>query len=110
MKSKKIRLFAALFCALLLVGLCVFPLLWNKDSDFAGTDAQAGELIMKIAPDYQPWTESWWSPPGSETESLLFCLQAALGAGVFCFCAGYLLAAKKYRRLALQETRPNDPA
>ncbi len=33
-------------------------------------------------------------PPGGETESLLFCLQAALGSGVLFFGFGYLVARK----------------
>ena len=35
---------------------------------------------------------------GGETESLLFCLQAALGSGVLCFGFGYLAARKKYKK------------
>ena len=48
-------------------------------------------------PDYEPWAESILEPPGGETESLLFCLQTALGAVVIGFGFGYLVARKKYR-------------
>lgn len=34
--------------------------------------------------------------PGGETESLLFCLQTAIGAVVIGFGFGYLVARKKY--------------
>ena len=37
------------------------------------------------------------APPGGETESLLLCLQTALGAIVIGYGFGYLAARKKYR-------------
>ena len=57
---------------------------------FTGTDNQAQGVIEKIAPDYQPWFESLFTPPSGEIESLLFALQAALGAGVIGYYAGYV--------------------
>ena len=57
----------------------------------------AEELISQVDPDYEPWAESLIELPGGETESLLFCLQAALGAAVIGFGFGYLVARKKDR-------------
>ncbi|MEG0272071.1 MAG: energy-coupling factor ABC transporter substrate-binding protein [Hydrogenoanaerobacterium sp.] len=85
---------ALAFCALIIV----YPLLTIKDSEFGGADGAADGIITSIDKEYTPWYEPAWAPPGGETESLLFCLQAALGAGVFCFCAGYLAATKKYKQ------------
>ena len=48
-------------------------------------------------PDYTPWAESMIELPGGETETLLFCLQTALGAIVIGFGFGYLVSRKKYR-------------
>mgnify|MGYP001168742192 FL=1 len=48
---------------------------------FTGADGQAEDMIGKIVPDYQPWAEPLLKPPSGEIESLLFVLQAALGAG-----------------------------
>jgi cobalt/nickel transport protein len=48
-------------------------------------------VIAEINPDMQPWFEPIWSPPGGETESLLFSLQAALGAGII----GYFFGLKR---------------
>jgi cobalt/nickel transport protein len=76
--------------------LCTLPLFIVRNSEFGGADGAAGELVEEISPGYTPWIESFWSPPGAETESLLFCLQAALGSGVFFYCAGYFAARKKY--------------
>ncbi|VBB68759.1 Additional substrate-specific component CbiN of cobalt ECF transporter [invertebrate metagenome] len=59
---------------------------------FVGTDSQAVALITTLAPDYQPWVETWWRPPGPAVESFFFALQAALGAGV----VGYYLGRRRH--------------
>lgn len=82
---------------LLCVAIACIPLLTIKDSEFGGADGQAEEAITAIDPDYEPWASSILEPPGGETESLLFALQAAIGAGVICFGLGYLTARHKYR-------------
>ena len=85
---------------LLLLGICVaiavFPLLTIRNSEFGGADGAAEEVVAAVDPDYEPWAESAIAPPGGETESLLFCLQAGLGCGVLGFGFGYLVARKKY--------------
>ncbi|MGN7469499.1 energy-coupling factor ABC transporter substrate-binding protein [Brevibacillus sp. SAFN-007a] len=76
---------------LLLLGvvvLAVVPLLLVQDSEFGGADGAAEEAIKEIAPDYEPWFEPLLEPPGGETESLLFAVQAALGAGVVGYAMG----------------------
>lgn len=67
--------------------LIVWPLLFVK-GDFEGADAQAGELVEALSPDYTPWVEPVFEPPSSEIESLLFALQATLGAGTIGFIFG----------------------
>lgn len=57
---------------------------------FTGSDAQAQGVIQTLAPDYQPWSTSLFKPPSVEIESLLFALQAALGAGAIGYYAGYV--------------------
>ena len=95
MKSR--GLLAVLF--LFLCGLiAAAPLILIRDSEFSGADGQAQELIGQLAPDYEPWAESVIAPPGGETESLLFCIQAGIGCGVLGFGFGYLVARKKYRK------------
>lgn len=87
----------AIICLLLCVVIGVFPLLYIKNSEFGGADGKAEEAITKIDEDYEAWYSPIIEPPGGETESLLFCLQAGLGAGVFGYGMGYLVARKKYR-------------
>lgn len=76
---------------LLLVGvalLTVVPLVVVKNSDFGGADGKAQEAIQKVQPDYEPWFKPILEPPGTETASLLFALQAAAGAGAMGYVIG----------------------
>ena len=66
---------------------------------FAGADDQAKELIGTIAPDYQQWFEPLLEPASGEIASLLFALQAALGAGFI----GYYLGVSVTRERMLRE-------
>ncbi|MBB6216291.1 cobalt/nickel transport protein [Anaerosolibacter carboniphilus] len=74
---------------LLVIIITIIPLLMIKDSEFGGADGAAEEMITEIQPNYEPWFNSIWEPPGGETESLLFALQAALGAGIIAYYFGY---------------------
>ncbi|WP_051618019.1 energy-coupling factor ABC transporter substrate-binding protein [Desulfofundulus thermocisternus] len=78
-----------LLLILVVLALAVFPLLVNKNAEFGGADEQAEEVIGELQPDYQPWFESVWEPPSGEIESLLFALQAALGAGFIGYFIGF---------------------
>lgn len=79
------------------VVLVVAPLVVVRDAAFGGADAQAGTLVTELAPDYQPWANPLWTPPGPEVESLLFALQAAVGAGAI----GYFFGLKRGERRAV---------
>ena len=95
MSKKQIMTILALIlvCAVILI----FPLMTIRDSESGGADGAAEEVITELDPDYAPRAESILEPPGGETESLLFCLQTALGTAVVAFGFGYLVARKKYR-------------
>ncbi|MBF0147064.1 MAG: energy-coupling factor ABC transporter substrate-binding protein [Magnetococcales bacterium] len=56
--------------------------------DFEGTDGQAVEMIIQARPGYQPWFQPLWTPPSGEVESMLFAIQAALGAGFVGYVIG----------------------
>ena len=94
--SKK-QVTTILVLVLICAAILIFPLMTIRDSEFGGADGAAEEAIAQVDPDYEPWAESILEPPGGETESLLFCLQTALGAVVIGFGFGYLVARKKYR-------------
>ena len=69
----------------------ILPLPGGLAEPFAGADAQAQAAITAANPDYQPWFTPLWEPPSGEIESLLFALQAALGAGLL----GYYLGLRR---------------
>jgi len=51
--------------------------------------ADAGSTVVEeINGGYTPWFESFWEPPSGEIESLLFCVQSAIGAGICGFVLG----------------------
>jgi len=66
--------------SLIVIGLAITPILLIRDTEFGGAE---------INPDYEPWFAPLFEPPGSETESLLFALQAGLGAGFIGFFFGW---------------------
>jgi cobalt/nickel transport protein len=55
---------------------------------FKGSDDLGTKAIEEAAPGYQPWFQPLWKPPSDEIESLLFTLQAALGAGFLGYVIG----------------------
>lgn len=88
--------YAKNFIILVLVALLVIlPLQFNKEADFEGADGKAVDIIQQIQPEYQPWYKPLWEPPSGETESLLFAMQAALGAGFIGYYFGYKKGQKK---------------
>ena len=72
----------------------------REGAEFTGADGQAMAAVTAIQPDYQPWFSPVWEPPSGEVESLLFALQAALGAGLL----GYYLGLRRGQSLP----RPQD--
>lgn len=87
-----------IICLALAVIIAIVPLLVLNGTEFGGADGAAEEAITKINPDYEAWADPVIEPPGGETESLLFCVQAALGGGVFGFGLGYLICRKKFTK------------
>lgn len=67
---------------------------------FAGADGQAKGLVKKIQPDYTPWFESLLEPPSGEVESMLFSLQAALGAGFIGYWLGSSVTKAKAKQIS----------
>ena len=77
----------------LVAAIVVIPLVFIQ-GEYGGSDDQATDAIAEQNPDYEPWFSSLYEPPSGEIESLLFCLQAAAGAGVVGFVLGRLTAKK----------------
>lgn len=80
---------------------------------FAGADSKAQAQIGQIAPDYTPWFKPLLEPASSEIASLLFALQAAIGAGIIGYWLGAVVTRERLRKqFAEQEAarRQNTPA
>ncbi len=78
--------------------LIIFPLaIYNSNSSsdeiFSGSDSQGTDLILSEG--YKPWFNSIWEPPSAEIESLLFSLQAAIGALIIGYFLGYYRGKQK---------------
>jgi cobalt/nickel transport protein len=65
---------------------------------FSGADAHAQRAILILAPGYKPWFAPLFEPPSGEIASLLFALQAGIGAGVIGFWLGMSVARERARR------------
>ena len=81
------------FLLLIAIALAVVPLFMGFQGEdvFGGADGEAQALITEIQPAYEPWIGPVWEPPSGEIASLLFALQAALGAGFL----GYYLGLRR---------------
>ncbi|VTR81530.1 cobalt transport protein CbiN [Clostridium perfringens] len=93
MKNK--RVLTNVILLLLVVFITIIPFLVAKNGEFGGSDDQAEEAITQIDKNYEPWFSPLFEPASGEIESLLFALQAAIGAGVIGFGLGYLKGKKK---------------
>ncbi len=75
--------------------IVIIPLATLQNAEFAGADGLAQGAISDIDPSYEPWAEPLLELPSGEIESLLFALQAALGAGVIGFAVGKMTTKSK---------------
>ncbi len=85
----------AVLLLIIAVLIAAIPLAAINDSEFGGADGEAEGVISELDPDYEPWAESIIELPGGETESLLFCIQAAIGALIIGYGFGYFVGRKK---------------
>lgn len=72
--------------------ICVGALYYGylNEKEFGGADDGAEDVVSEYDPDFKSWTNGIWGDyelPG-ETESLLFALQAAIGALVIGYFIG----------------------
>lgn len=87
-----------IFILLLLVAAAASIPLFLSSLDIAGADDAARNAVAAIDPNYKPWAESVIEFSGSNTETLLFCLQAGIGAGVLGAGFRYLILRKKNQK------------
>jgi cobalt/nickel transport protein len=84
----------------IVIALAVSPILILKDAEFGGADGEAEQAIIEINSNYEPWFSPIFEPKSGEIESLLFALQAAIGAGVIAYVLGYMRGRKKREEMS----------
>ena len=94
-RAKNRGLIKNLILIAIVIGLAVLPFFTARHAEFAGSDDQAQKAIAAMKSDYKPWFSPVWEPPSGEVASLLFALQAAIGAGIVGYGLGYLRGRKK---------------
>ncbi len=82
-----------LLTALLIVAIPFIIYNGKGEENFGGSDDKASQVIEQSG--YTPWTTSLWTPPSSEMESLLFAVQAAIGALIIGYFLGYYTGKRK---------------
>lgn len=83
----------------LVIAICASAFIISPAGEFGGADDQGSDKIEEIDPDFQPWASSLWSPP-PETESLLFAVQAAIGAVII----GYFIGNERGKKVAIKNS------
>ena len=89
--DKTTLIILAVVCIILFVApLIIFNGHGEDDGYFGGADDAAGEAINESqGGKYEPWASPIWEPPSGEIESLLFAVQAAIGAIIIGYFFGY---------------------
>ena len=87
MERSTLIILAAICIILFIAPLVMYSGLGEDEGYFGGSDDAASEQIE--ASNYEPWFSSIWEPPSGEIESLLFALQAAIGAIIIGYFFGY---------------------
>lgn len=85
-----------LLLALLVIVIAIVPLFLKKGAEFGGSDDAASGAIEELDSSYTVWADPIMEPASGEIESLLFCLQAALGAGVIGYGIGVFVERKRH--------------
>lgn len=100
MTSKNKKIIAIL--SLIVILMAFLPFLTLKQAEFGGSDDAGSVMVEQIKGEYEPWftpvLENWLGKeiPG-EIESLLFCLQTAIGVGIIAFYIGRFVERKKWQ-------------
>jgi len=85
-----------LLLAVIIVALPLALYSGKGEGYFTGSDDQGSQAIETTG--YQPWISSIWEPPSPEIESLLFAVQAAIGALIIGYILGYYKGTAKARK------------
>ncbi|WP_455646164.1 energy-coupling factor ABC transporter substrate-binding protein [Methanosphaera sp.] len=83
---------------LIIAPLVIYNGYGEDEGYFGGSDDAGGEAIEESNPDYEVWAEPFWEPPSGEIQSLLFCVQTAIGAIIVGYIFGYWHGGRKAKK------------
>lgn len=90
---KKLTLIVAALISVIVLVTAFLPNIMGLNPRWLGADDAAAAAISSSG--YEPWFSPIWEPPSREIESLLFSLQAAIGAGIIGYIAGWYRGRKE---------------
>lgn len=94
MDNKTLYIVGFAIIAVLVIGTLAWGL--SAGDEFGGSDDSGGEVAEEYG--YEPWTDNWMADLGfelpGETESLLFAVQAAIGAIII----GYFIGTNRAKK------------
>jgi ABC-type cobalt transport system, periplasmic component len=95
--SRKLEL---IVLAILLIFVAQFVYVSSTtNAEYGGADDKPADVIEQITGGtYTPIAHPIWEPPSGEIESLLFALQAAIGASIIGYFLGYYRAKNNYEK------------
>jgi cobalt/nickel transport protein len=93
--SRKLELIV--LALILLFAAQFFYISSTTNSEYGGADDKPEGVIGEITGGtYEPIAKPIWEPPSGEIESLLFALQAAIGAIIIGYFLGYYRAKSRF--------------
>ena len=100
--NKNLKIYIGGFA--LIAVFVIIVLAWgNANGDaFGGADDGAEDVVAEVDPGFEAWWDGIWGDyelPG-ETESLLFAVQAAIGAIIIGYFIGRTVQKKKEAKMA----------
>lgn len=106
MVNKRAIILLAMVAVIVIFPLAIYNGKGEEQGYFGGSDDQGPEYIESTG--YTPWFQSIWEPPSGEIESLLFAVQAAIGAIIIGYVLGYYQGQDKERKRRKIEANSND--
>jgi len=106
MNNKQYIVLLVLVVIIAVLPLVMYSGMGEDEGYFGGADTSAGEVVEETG--YEPWFNSIWEPPSGEIESLLFAVQAAIGAIIIGYVFGYYNGQAKERRKQKKEVKTEE--
>ncbi len=99
MNKKNVTMYIVGFALVAVIVVVALYMANINGDELGGADDAGGDIVAEVDPDYEPWTAGIWGDyelPG-ETESMLFALQAAIGAIIIGYFIGRYSKSKAER-------------